>query len=55
MGEVRNALETLRGEPEGARLFGTPGNRWEYNIKMYLKGIECKYVDWIYLAQNRDL
>jgi len=26
--------------------------RWEDNIKMDLKGIECEGVDWIHLAQD---
>jgi len=28
--------------------------RWEYNIKMDLREIGCKIVDWMHLAQDKD-
>ena len=42
------------GKPEGKRLFGRPGLRWEDNIKMDLKEVGCGGVDWIDLGQDRD-
>jgi len=31
-----------------------PRRRWEDNIKMDLKGVECGDMDWIHLTQDRD-
>jgi len=30
------------GKPEGKRLLGRPGSRWEDNIKMDLQKVECE-------------
>jgi hypothetical protein len=38
-------LESLKGRPR---------YRWENNIKMDLREIECEVVDWIHLVQDRD-
>jgi hypothetical protein len=38
------------GNPKGKRPLGRPGNRWEGNINMYLRGIVWSAMDWIYLA-----
>jgi len=35
------------------KLYGRPRYSWEDNIKMNLKEIEYKGVDWIHLAQDR--
>jgi hypothetical protein len=40
-------------KPEGNRPFGRSRHRQEDNIKMGLKGIECKDVEWIQLTQDR--
>jgi hypothetical protein len=42
------------GKPEGKRLLGRTRRKWENNIKMDLKKVECGYMDWIQLAQDRD-
>jgi hypothetical protein len=42
------------GKPEGKRLLGIPGCRWEDNIKVDLYKIELEEVEWINLAQNMD-
>jgi hypothetical protein len=34
---------------------GTPVRRWEDNIKMDLREIGWEIVEWIHLAQDRDL
>jgi hypothetical protein len=41
-------------KPEGRRQLGRPRSRWEDNIKMDLREVECGVMDWIELAQNRD-
>jgi hypothetical protein len=33
---VRNACNILVGKPEGMRLLGRPGHRWEESIRMDL-------------------
>ena len=43
----------LLGKPEGKRLFGRLGRRWEENIQMNLQEVGCEGVDWIELAQDR--
>jgi len=44
----------LVGKPEGKRLLGTLGRRWEDNIRMGLREIGWEVVDWMHLAQDRD-
>jgi hypothetical protein len=55
MGEVRGAYNILVGRPEGRRPLGRPRRRWKDNIKMNLREIGFGDVDWIYLAQDRDM
>jgi hypothetical protein len=55
MGEVRGAYNILVGRPEGRRPLGRPRCRWEDNIKMDLWEIWFGGVDWIHLAQDRDI
>ena len=43
----------LVGKPEGKRPLGRPGLRWEDNNRMHLQEVECGYMDWIGLAQDR--
>jgi hypothetical protein len=54
MGEFRNACKILVGKPEGKRPLGRPRCRWEDNIKMGLREIGFRDVDWIHWAQDRD-
>jgi hypothetical protein len=51
---MKNAYNILVGKPEGNRPLGRPRCRWKVNIRMYLRDIWWKGVDWIYLAQDRD-
>jgi hypothetical protein len=44
----------LLGKSEGKITFGRPSRRWEDNIKMVLKEMECGFMDWIELAQDRN-
>jgi hypothetical protein len=45
----------LVGKPVGKRPLGRPRIRWEDNIKMYLHEVGCGDMDWIELAQDRDM
>jgi hypothetical protein len=53
MGGTRNSYKVLVGKPKGKRRFERPRCRLEDNIKMGLKDIGYKDVDWISLAQDR--
>ena len=44
----------LPGKPEGRRLVGRTRRRGVDNIRMDLQEVECGYMDWIGLAQDRD-
>ena len=54
MGEEKRVYRVLVGKPEGKRPLGRPRHRWVDNIRMDLQEVECGYVDWIGLAQDRD-
>jgi len=41
----------LLGKPEGRR---PPRRRWVDNIRLDLQKVGCGYMDWIWLAQDRD-
>jgi len=55
MGESRGVCRGLVGIPEGKRPLGRPRHRWENNIKMYLQGVGFEGLDWIVVAQDRDM
>ena len=44
----------LVGKPEGRRPLGRSRRRWVDNIRMVLQEVECGYMDWIGLAQDRE-
>jgi hypothetical protein len=54
MGEEREVYRVLVGEPLGKRQLGIPRRRWVDNIRTDLQEVECGYMDWIGLAQDRD-
>jgi hypothetical protein len=54
MGEDRKFYKVLVGKPEGKRPLGRPWRRWRDGIRMDLREIGFRGVDWIRLAQNRD-
>jgi hypothetical protein len=54
MGEERNVYKVLIGKPDGKRPLGRPRHRWEDGIRMALREIGWRSVDWIQLAQDRD-
>ena len=45
----------LLGKPEGRRPLGRPRRRWVDNIRMDLQVVGCGYMDWIGLAQDRQV
>jgi hypothetical protein len=45
----------LVAKPEGKRPLGIPRLRWEDNIKAYIQEVGCGGMDWIELAQDRDI
>jgi hypothetical protein len=52
MGEERKVYKVLVGKPEGKRPLGRLRRRWEDGIRMDLREIGLKGVDWIRLAQD---
>jgi hypothetical protein len=42
-------------KPEGKRPLGRPRRRWEDNIRMDLGEVGWDYVDWIGVAQDRNM
>jgi hypothetical protein len=42
-------------KPEGKRLLGRPRHRWEDKIKVDLQEVGCGGMDWIELAQDRQI
>jgi len=55
MGEERRVYRVMLGKPEGRSLLGRPRRRWVDNIMMDLQEVGCMYMDWIGLAQDRDM
>ena len=54
MGEERGVYSVLVSKSEGKRPLGRPSLRWVDNIMMDLQDVECGFMDWIGLAQDRD-
>ena len=54
MGVERGVYRVLVGKPEGRRPVVRPRRRWVDNIRLDLQEVECGYMDWIGLAQDRD-
>jgi hypothetical protein len=52
--EKINVYKILAGKPEGKSYFEDLGRRWENNIETDRKEMECRGVDWVYLAEDRD-
>ena len=55
MGEERLVYRVLVGKPDGRRPLGRPRCRWVDNIRMDLQEVGCEYMDWIGLAQDRQV
>jgi hypothetical protein len=54
MGYKRDTCRVLVGRPAGKRLVIKPRHWWEYSIKMDLKEVGWRVVDWIVVAEGRD-
>jgi hypothetical protein len=54
MGEERKVYKVLVGKPEGKRALRRPRRRWVDGIRMDLRDIGLRGVDWIRLVQDRD-
>jgi hypothetical protein len=54
IGEIRNEYNILVRKPESNRQLGRPRRRWEDNIRIDIREIRWKIMDWIYLAQDGD-
>ena len=54
IGEETGVYRVLVGKPEGKRPLGRPRRRWVDNIRMDLQEVGCAYMDWIWLARDRD-
>jgi hypothetical protein len=54
MGEMRNTYKILVGKPERKRPLEIPRHRRENNIRMDLREVGWKDVDWMHLSQDRD-
>ena len=50
----RGGYRVLVVKPEGENPLGRPRRRWVDNIRMDLQEVECGYMDWIVLAQDRE-
>jgi hypothetical protein len=55
IGEVRGVYRVLVGGTEGRRPLGRIRRRWEDNIKMDLQDMGWESMDWIAVAQDRDM
>ena len=53
MEQSRNASRVLVGKPEEKRLLERPRRRWEEDIKMDLREVDCDPGEWIDLAEDR--
>jgi len=54
MGEKMGVYRVLLEKAEGRRPLGRPRRRWLDNIRLDLQEVECGYIDWTGLAQDRD-
>jgi hypothetical protein len=54
MGDVRGAYNILVGRPEERRPLGRPRHRCEDNIKLDLREIGFRDMDWIHWTQDSD-
>jgi hypothetical protein len=51
---AQESVQGFGGNFEGKRPLGRPRRRWEYVIRMDLREIGWRGVDWLLLPQDRD-
>jgi len=54
VGKMGNVYESLVGKLEGKRPLEIRRRKWKGNIRIDLREIGWKVVDWRHLAQDRD-
>ena len=54
MEHSRNAYRAIVGKPDGNRPSGRQRRRWEDNIKVDLRDVDCVPENWIDLAEDTD-
>ena len=54
IGKSRAVYRVWVGKPKGKRPLGRPKRRWDDNIKMDLKEVECEGMDWTDVVMDRD-
>ena len=55
MGVRRGVYKVLVGKHEGKKPLGRLRHRWGENIKMDIQEVGCGGMEWIELAQDRDM
>jgi hypothetical protein len=48
-------VTVLVRKPEGKRLLGRCKHKWEDDIRIEVRSIMYEGVDWVHLAQDKDL
>jgi hypothetical protein len=54
IGEDREVYRVLVGKPEGKRAHKRPRHRCEDGIRMDVREIRCRGLEWIQVAEDRD-
>jgi len=55
MGDASGVYRVLVGKPEGRRPLGRPRHRRVDYIRRNIQVVGCEYMDWIALAQDKDI
>jgi hypothetical protein len=50
---MRNLYRIYVRKPKGKSPLGRPWHRWKNNVKVNLRDIGYKGLDWIHMAENR--
>ena len=51
----KDSYRVVVGRPDGKRQLGRPGHRWEDIMKMDIQEVGWEGMDWIDLAEDRDM